>query len=150
MFFRATCLAVFTSLTIAADSGHLPAQLLKNAEQAEKPAPLLWVAVQQNNLQAKQRLLEHADTNRNQYWLEMLIKSGYSPAALALSRLGCACDNPCAGDQVRLRGARREGRGAEGRLRACAEPEALSALRAWVRLRAEAGKLCYVKGYPRT
>ena len=91
MFFRATCLAVFTSLTIAADSGHLPTQLLRNAEQAEKPAPLLWVAVQQNNLQAKQRLLEHADTNRNQYWLEMLIKSGYSPAALALSRLE---DNP--------------------------------------------------------
>jgi len=91
MFFRATCLAVFTSLTIAADSGHLPSQLLNNAEQADKPAPLLWVAVQQNSLAAKQRLLEFAKANRNQYWLEMLIKSGYSPAALTLSRIE---DNP--------------------------------------------------------
>lgn len=91
MFFRATCLAVFTSLTIAADSGHLPSQLVANAQQADKPAPLLWVAIQQNDMVAKQRLLVYAVNQRNEYWLEMLIKSGYSPAALALSRLE---DNP--------------------------------------------------------
>lgn len=91
MFFRATCLAVFTSLTIAADSGHLPSQLLSNAGQSDKPAPLLWVAVLQDSPIAKQRLLDYAGANRDEYWLEMLIKSGYSPAALALSRIE---DNP--------------------------------------------------------
>ncbi|GGF56279.1 sel1 repeat family protein [Alteromonas lipolytica] len=91
MFFRATCLAVFTSLTIAADSGHLPSQLLANAGQADKPAPLLWLSVLQDNQQAKERLLAYAEDQQDEYWLEMLIKAGYSPAALALSRIE---DNP--------------------------------------------------------
>ncbi|MDC8830924.1 tetratricopeptide repeat protein [Alteromonas gilva] len=87
MMFRATCIAVFTSLTIAADSGHLPSQLLANAERAAEPAPLLWVAVQAGSQEARARLLAQAEASEDEYWLEKLIQVGYSPAALELSRL---------------------------------------------------------------
>lgn len=98
--FRATCLAVFTSLTIAADSGHLSSQLLINAEQAARPAPLLWVAVQAGSQEAKERLLAEAKANQDEYWLEKLIQVGYSPAALVLSRL--KQDTRLAGRLVKL------------------------------------------------
>lgn len=89
--FRATCLVVFTSLTIAADTGQLSSQLIHNAQQAENPASLLWTASVQGNETAQEQLHTYAESNNDAYWLEQLIGIGYAPAALTLSRIE---DNP--------------------------------------------------------
>ena len=89
--FRATCLVVFTSLTIAADTGQLNTQLLSNAQHAEEPASLLWIASEQGSQQAQQQLHNFAEQKQDGYWLEKLIGLGFAPAALTLSRIE---DNP--------------------------------------------------------
>lgn len=89
--FRATCLVVFTSLTIAADNGQFTSQLIQNAQQAEQPAPLLWKASEQGSPAAQQQLHDYAESAESSYWLEKLIGLGYAPAALTLSRFE---DNP--------------------------------------------------------
>ena len=69
--FRATCLVVFTSLTIAADTGQLNTQLLSNAKHAEEPASLLWVASEQGSQQAQQQLHDFAEQKQDGYWPNM-------------------------------------------------------------------------------
>lgn len=85
--FRATCLAIFTSLTIAADCGLDSNQLLANANTALNPAPILWRAVESGSQQGRVQLHDYAKNTKSEYWLEKLIGAGYTPAALSLSRL---------------------------------------------------------------
>lgn len=89
--FRATCLVVFTSLTIAADNGQFTPQLIHNAQQAAQPASLLWKAAEQGSIAAQQQLHDYAESSHDTYWLEKLIGLGFAPAALTLSRFE---DNP--------------------------------------------------------
>lgn len=80
-------MALLAILLIGADSGRDTSQLLKNAEEAQSPASLLWFAAKNGSSAAQSRLVAYATSTGSEYWLNKLVSLGNADAAWALYHL---------------------------------------------------------------
>ena len=84
---RGFIFALLLVVTLQADSGQYLRQLLHNASSATHPQTLLWQAVQQNSLQARQRLIDESEARQDEYWLQQLVSLGDADAAWTLYQM---------------------------------------------------------------
>lgn len=80
-------MALLAILLIGADSGRDTSQLLRNAEEAQVPAPLLWLAAKNGSTRAQSRLVAYASRVESVYWLNKLVTLDNAEAAWALYHL---------------------------------------------------------------